>query len=455
MAVNSQLSYLCNHLSKKEEVERQDKKPRVAFHTLGCKLNFAETATIARTFTDKGYEKVDFNEPADIYIINTCSVTEQANKKCRQAIKQASHHGGKVVVIGCYSQLKPEEIAAIQGVDIVLGTRDKFNVLQRLNDIQQGVKQRIYSSCIDSVKGFNSSFSLDDRTRAFLKVQDGCDYHCSYCTIPLARGKSRNPEIEQIITNAKAIAENGVREVVLTGVNIGDFGQGEDLNFFTLIKALEQVEGIYRYRISSIEPNLITPEIIDFTAQSTKFAPHFHIPLQSGSNKILALMSRRYKRELYASRVREIQAKIPHACIGSDVIVGFPGETDADFEEAYAFIRDMGISYLHVFPYSERPDTMAINFTGKVPAKVKEERVKRLIELSDRLRHNFYASNLGSEQQVLFEGKFTNGMMGGFTGNYIRVKHPADEALIGRIANVTLDSFNTDGHINGSINRII
>lgn len=431
-------------------MENTDNKPSVAFFTLGCKLNFAETATITRLFIEKGYRKTAFNADADIYVINTCSVTAQADKKCRQAIKKASQNGGKVVVIGCYSQLKPDEIAALQGVDLVLGTRDKFNILERLEDLERGINQRVHSSCIDTVEDFNASFSLSDRTRAFLKVQDGCDYSCTYCTIPLARGKSRNPNINNILENTREIAASGIREVVLTGVNIGDFGKSTGDNFFNLVKALDTVEGIYRYRISSIEPNLITPEIIDYIANSQKFAQHFHIPLQSGCNKILGLMSRRYKRELYAERVNEIRKKLPHACIGADVIVGFPGETDDDFEDTFSFIRDMGLSYLHVFPYSERPDTKSIHFKEKVPASTKEIRVKKLIDLSERLRHNFYAAHIGTNQQVLFENSFVNNKAAGFTNNYIRIEVDSDVTLRGKLALVHLDKFNENGHVNGS-----
>lgn len=437
-------------IQRKKLVENTEKKPRVAFFTLGCKLNFAETATITRLFLEKGYQKTAFNADADVYVINTCSVTAQADKKCRQAITKATRNGGKVVVIGCYSQLKPDEIAALQGVDLVLGTRDKFNIIERLADLERGVSQRVHSSCIDAVEDFNASFSLSDRTRAFLKVQDGCDYSCTYCTIPLARGKSRNPNIDNIIANAKEIAATGIREVVLTGVNIGDFGKTTGDHFFDLVKALDKVDGILRYRISSIEPNLITPEIIEYISNSPKFAHHFHIPLQSGNNKVLGLMSRRYKRELYADRVAEIRKKISSACIGADVIVGFPGETEADFEDTFAFIRDLGLSYLHVFPYSERPDTKAIHLEGKVSAQDKEIRVKRLIELSERLRLNFYTQHIGTEQEVLFENSFVNNKASGFTNNYIRIEVDSETSLRGKLAKVKLEKTNENGHVNSS-----
>jgi threonylcarbamoyladenosine tRNA methylthiotransferase MtaB len=420
---------------------------RVAFYTLGCKLNFAETATIARMFTENGWKKVPFSADAEVYVINTCSVTAQADRKCRQAIKKASHNGAKVVVIGCYSQLKPEEIAAIEGVDLVLGAKDKFNIIKHLEEQNSGSSQKIFSSKIDFVDEFHQSFSLSDRTRAFLKVQDGCDYHCSYCTIPLARGKSRNPTIAELVGEAKIIAQNKIREIVLTGVNIGDFGRSTNESFIDLLRALDTVEGIYHYRISSIEPNLVNSEVITFVQNSKRFVPHFHIPLQSGTNQILAQMSRRYKRELYAERVSEIKSIMPHACIGADVIVGFPGETEELFNETYNFLRDLDITYLHVFPYSERPNTRAILLDNKIPVKEKEDRVKRLTELSERKRQNFYAQHIGFQTEVLFESKITNGRMTGFTPNYIKIEADADASRVGKLTSVIIKGLLPNGNM--------
>lgn len=440
-------------MSEFEELTSTNQSKKVAFFTLGCKLNFAETSTIARLFADKGYKKVPFSADADVYVINTCSVTRMADKKCRQAINKAASNGGRVVVIGCYSQLNPDEIAAISGVDLILGTKEKFNILSHLEALSNGQSQRICSCNIAAVNSFEYSFSSDDRTRAFLKIQDGCDYHCTYCTIPLARGKSRNDTIEATIKQAHQIAKNGYHEIVLTGVNIGDFGQSTNETFFDLIQQLDQIEGINRYRISSIEPNLLTSEIIQFCANSQRFLPHFHIPLQSGSNRILALMSRRYKRELFAQRIEQIRQLSPNACIGADVIVGFPGETDEDFADTLDFIKNLDINYLHVFPYSERPNTKAIGFDGKVSPKQKELRSKALIELSERKRLLFYTQQLGKQEQVLFETSITKGMMSGFTRNYIRVEVPVIKHIPGTIVTVQLNSINSNGHVTGIISE--
>lgn len=421
-------------------------KRKIAFHTLGCKLNFSETSMISRKFEDRGYKKVDFDDEADVYVINTCSVTQVADKKCRQAIKKATGKGAKVVVIGCYSQLKPEEIAAIEGVDLVLGTKDKFNVVEFTEDLFNGSDKKIISCEINVVESFDPSFSVTDRTRAFLKVQDGCDYSCSYCTIPLARGKSRNSTIESVVKQAQEIAQKGIREIVLTGVNIGDFGRSTGEDFLQLIQQLDLVEGIDRYRISSIEPNLLTDEIISFVRDSQRFAPHFHIPLQSGNNKILIAMSRRYKREVFASRIEKIKSILPHACVGADVIVGFPGESDDDFQTTFDFIENLDISYLHVFPYSERPNTKAIVIENKVNPSKKERRSKLLIELSEMKRKKFYHLNQGRKESVIFESRIKGGFMTGFTSNYIKVEAAYKKELIGVSSPVELSSIGETGN---------
>ncbi len=411
----------------------------VAFYTLGCKLNFAESAMLQQKFIARGYRAVPFESDADVYVINTCSVTHVADKKCRQAIKKATVKGAKVVVIGCYSQLKPDEVAAIEGVDLVLGTSEKFNLVDHVEELFEGRTQKIHSCDIFSVDTFEASYSISERTRAFLKVQDGCDYNCTYCTIPLARGISRNTSIENIVKQAQEIAEKGIKEIVLTGVNIGDFGQTTGETFFQLIKELDKVEGIERFRISSIEPNLLHDEIIDFVAVSNRFAPHFHIPLQSGSNKILAAMGRRYRRETFESRVNYIKNVLPDACIGADVIVGFPGETDNDFDDTFKFIDNLNISYLHVFPFSDRPNTKAFQLPDKVDPKIKERRSKVLIELSEQKRKKFYSSNLGKPEKVIFESRMRQNLMFGFTSNYIKVEAPFQKSLIGKTCNVLLD----------------
>lgn len=426
-----------------------DKKKKVAFHTLGCKLNFSETSTISRKFKRFGFDVVSFNSEADIYVINTCSVTEQADKKCRQAIKKIQHNNPNafIAVVGCYAQLKPEEIATNLGVDLVLGTQEKFNILEHLDNLQKRETPEIYSCAIQEVDQFDSSHSEADRTRSFLKVQDGCDYSCSYCTIPLARGKSRNKKIDDLVDEAHKIAASNIKEIILTGVNIGDFGKSTNESFFNLLKALEKVEGIDRIRISSIEPNLLKDEIIEFVARSTKIQPHFHIPLQSGCNKILAKMQRRYKRELFQSRVEKIKSLIPHAFIGVDVIVGFPGETDNDFEETYKFLYDLDASFYHVFSYSERPNTKSANFENKVPKNIISQRSKKLQKLANEKQTTFYKQHLGQEAKVLFEAYKRNNKMFGFTGNYIKVEAEYDKSLVGQIKTVKLVEISESGNV--------
>lgn len=422
---------------------------KVAFYTLGCKLNFSETSTIARLFEEAGFAKVDFEDTPDIYVINTCSVTENADKKCKQLVRRASkiNPDSFVVIVGCYAQLKPEEISKIPGVDLVLGANEKFNILEHLEKKEAKLAQPIV--IYDNIKNttdFIPSFSMGDRTRSFLKVQDGCDYFCTFCTIPLARGKSRNASIEQTLLEARKIAQTDVKEVVLTGVNIGDFGQGSNENFFELIKQLDQVEGIDRFRISSIEPNLLSNEIIEFCLKDSKrFVPHFHIPLQSGSNRLLKLMRRKYERELYAERVSKIKSIRPDACIGVDVIVGFPGETDEDFMETVNFLKDLDVSYLHVFTYSERANTGAPKLGEKVPMEVRRERSKQLHLLSDRKKRQFYLENEGTERQVLFEQEEEEGTMFGFTENYVKVKFPFDSNLTNTFQSIRLLETDRDG----------
>lgn len=425
---------------------------KVAFYTLGCKLNYSETSTIARMFEQKGYEKVEFNQKPDIFIINTCSVTENADKKCKKIVKEANkiNPDGYVTIIGCYAQLKPQEIADIEGVDAVLGAAEKFQLIDLLDGFVKEPKEnkaKIYNQNIEEAIDYHSSYSLNDRTRTFLKVQDGCDYPCAYCTIPLARGASRSDTIENVVKAAKEIVANGVKEIVLTGVNIGDFGiqnGKKQESFIDLLKALDQVEGIERIRISSIEPNLLTDEIIEFVSTSKCFVPHFHIPLQSGSNKVLGLMKRRYRRELYVERVNKIKQLIPHCCIGVDVIVGHPGETDEDFIETYNFLNDLDISYLHVFTYSERENTSALAIKPIVPIKKRSERSKMLHILSEKKRRFFYEEHLGKNFTVLFEDDIENGQMQGFTENYIRVTAKYDPLLINEMKQIHLVSINND-----------
>lgn len=425
---------------------------KVAFYTLGCKLNYSETSTISRMFEEKGYKKVDFNDTPDIFIINTCSVTENADKKCHKIVREARaiSPDGYVAIIGCYAQLKPKEISEIPGVDAVLGAAEKFRLHELLDDFVRKPDAQVFASEIVEARKFNTSYSAQDRTRTFLKVQDGCDYSCSFCTIPLARGNSRSDSIANIVKIAQEIAKTDVREIVLTGVNTGDFGiqDGKRVErFIDLIKALDEIEGIDRIRISSIEPNLLTDEIISFVAVSKKFVPHFHIPLQSGSNKILRLMRRRYQRELYAERVARIKSLMPNCCIGVDVIVGFPGETKDDFLETYQFLNELNISYLHVFTYSERENTLAATMDDVVPGSQRADRSKMLHILSDKKRRKFYEENLNSHATVLFENDVENGLMHGFTENYVRVAAKYDPILINELKDVKLLSINEQGHV--------
>lgn len=422
---------------------------KVAFYTLGCKLNFSETSTISRLFEEAGFAKVEFEETPDVYVINTCSVTENADKKCKQLVKRAQKINPEsfIVIVGCYAQLKPEEIAKIHGVDLVLGANEKFNILKHLEN--KNSKLEITEVSFDNIKNtkeFVPSYSIGDRTRSFLKVQDGCDYFCSFCTIPLARGKSRNASVAETVLEAEKIAKTAVKEVVLTGVNIGDFGQGEGENFFDLIKELDIIDGIDRFRISSIEPNLLSNEIIDFCLKDSKrFVPHFHIPLQSGSDRLLKLMRRKYERALYAQRVIQIKSIRPDACIGVDVIVGFPGETDEDFMDSVNFLKDLDVSYLHVFTYSERANTGAPKLGEKVPMEVRRERSKQLHLLSDRKKRQFYTENSGTERTVLFEHEEDEGIMYGFTENYIKVKFPYQQELTNTFQKIRLTEIDRDG----------
>lgn len=424
----------------------------VAFHTLGCKLNYSETSSIGRLFEDAGYSEVAFKEPADIYVINTCSVTDFADRKCRKTVRKALRNSPNafVVVVGCYAQLKPDEIADIPGVDLVLGAAQKFRILDYVDDLSKAPsKGMVQAGDVKEANEFVNAFSFGDRTRSFLKVQDGCNYKCSFCTIPQARGASRSNTIESIVHNAQEIAAMGIKEIVLTGVNIGDFGNGTEVIeglkpkkealFIDLIKELDLVEGIDRFRISSIEPNLLTNEIIEFVANSKRFVPHFHIPLQSGNNKQLREMRRRYKRELYADRVASIRQQMPHCCIGVDVIVGFPGETDEDFKETYQFLQELDISYLHVFTYSERANTPAAEMDNVVPVHIRRERNEMLRILSEKKRRHFYEQYESTQQVALIEGKNVDGKMTGFTQNYIKVAIDYDEALINQLIPVQLE----------------
>jgi threonylcarbamoyladenosine tRNA methylthiotransferase MtaB len=426
-----------------------EEKKKVAFHTLGCKLNFAETSTISRSFPEEKFERVSANTKADIYVINTCSVTDAADRKCRQAIKKFITLSPEafIAVVGCYAQLKPQEISSIPGVDLVLGTNEKFDISDYVTGIKKKQKVDIHSCDPASSVSYHPSYSLGDRTRSFLKVQDGCDYGCSYCTIPLARGRSRNPEISSIITEAQYIAERGIKEIVITGVNIGDFGKSTGDTFVRLLRELVKVDGIERFRISSIEPNLLTDELIELTVENEKILPHFHIPLQSGSDKILGLMRRRYTRDIFSSRVNSVIGKIPDAGIGADVIVGFPGESDSDFEDTFSFLKNTPLSYLHVFTFSERPDTIALNLPGKVPTREKEIRSKRLISLSQNKNLIFNQLNIGQTTKVLFERTNNEGMITGFTSNYIRVEYPWDSRLAGVIRKVRLDGLAPSGRM--------
>jgi threonylcarbamoyladenosine tRNA methylthiotransferase MtaB len=425
---------------------------KVAFYTLGCKLNYSETSTIGRLFTNAGFDTVDFTDKPDVFVINTCSVTENADKKCKKIVKEALKisPNAYVTIVGCYAQLKPAEIAEIPGVDMVLGAAEKFQLVDYITDLTKNPKALVYNQPVSQANEFVPSFSFGDRTRTFLKVQDGCDYSCSFCTIPLARGSSRSDTIASVIIQAKEIAASGVKEIVLTGVNLGDFGiinGNRETKFFDLVKALDEVEGIDRIRISSIEPNLLTDEIIDFVAVSKRFVPHFHIPLQSGSNKILSLMRRRYKRELYADRVAKIKQVMPDCCIGVDVIVGFPGETREDFIDTYNFLNDLDISYLHVFTYSERENTLAAEMSGVVPGSTRADRSKMLHILSDKKRRAFYNTQLGKTEQVLFEGDIKDGFMHGFTRNYVKVKTKYDPVLVNEVKTIQLTKISPDGDV--------
>ena len=425
------------------------KGKKVAFHTLGCKLNFSETSTISRNFKNKDFDIVSFNSEADIYVINTCSVTEQADKKCRQTIKKVQNINPEafIAVVGCYAQLKPEELADNLGIDLILGTKEKFNILEHLSSLQKNKTPEVYSCEIDEVNNFDSSHSEADRTRSFLKVQDGCDYSCSYCTIPLARGKSRNNKISKLVIEAQKIAQSGIKEIILTGVNIGDFGKSTNETFLDLIRSLEKVNGIERIRISSIEPNLLTDEIIELVSKSKKIQHHFHIPLQSGCNKILAKMQRRYNRELFKSKVDKIKRLMPDAFIGVDIIVGFTGETNDDFNDTYQFLTDLDASFYHVFSYSERPNTKSVNFDNKVPKNIIKIRSKKLHDLAEEKQTKFYTQNLGKNEEVLFESSKKDGLIFGFTGNYIKIETGYNKSLIGKIIKVKLESISESGNV--------
>ncbi len=426
---------------------------KVAFYTLGCKLNFSETSTIARNFTNEGFKRVEFEDSADIYVINTCSVTDNADKRFKTIVKQAlkKNEDAFLIAVGCYAQLKPEELAAVDGVDLVLGATEKFNVTSYINDLSKNDIGEVHSCEISDADFYVGSYSIGDRTRAFLKVQDGCDYKCTYCTIPLARGISRSDTLENVIHNAKEISSKGIKEIVLTGVNIGDYGKGEFGNkkhehtFLELVKELDKVDGIHRLRISSIEPNLLKDETIDFVATSNSFVPHFHIPLQSGSDELLKKMKRRYLRKVYTDRVSKIKEVMPNACIGVDVIVGFPGETDELFLETYNYLNDLDISYLHVFTYSERPNTEAVEMEGVVPKKIRAKRSKMLRGLSVKKRRAFYESQLGNTLTVLFESENKEGYINGFTENYVKVKTPWNPDLVNTLHTIKLTEIDSDG----------
>ena len=426
-----------------------DKK--IAFHTLGCKLNFSETSAIARQMQERGFTTVDFEEASDVYVINTCSVTDQADTKCRNIVRKAMKQNpdAYVVVVGCYAQLKPKEIASIKGVDLVLGAAEKFKLPEIITDLTKNPCGQVLASEISNANFFVDAYSVGDRTRSFLKIQDGCDYKCSFCTIPLARGKSRSDTPENVLKNAKDLAAKGVKEIVLTGVNTGDYGKGieGDYTFFDIVKRLDEVEGIERFRISSIEPNLLTDEIIEFVAQSKRFMPHFHIPLQSGSDKMLKLMQRRYKSDLYKSRVEKIKNVMPHACIGVDVIVGFPQETDYDFLDTYNFVNELDISYLHVFTYSERANTKAIEMDGVIPVPVRNQRNAMLRTLSEKKKRYFYQQFLGTSRLALMEQEQHGNVMHGFTDNYIKVSMPFDALYVNQLVNVQLQDFDDAGNV--------
>lgn len=428
----------------------------VAFYTLGCKLNFSETSSIGRQFSEAGFSIVPFNASSDIYIINTCSVTDHADKKCRKVVQEALKFSpqAKIVIVGCYAQLKPQEIVEIPGVSLVLGAKEKFNIIHHIQHLNNDESEKVFCTEIEDVNTFTSSYSVGDRTRSFLKIQDGCDYSCSFCTIPLARGNSRSDTISNVLYNIEQLAAQDVKEIVLTGVNIGDFGKTEQHSkqhtesFFQLLQSIETMENSIRFRISSIEPNLLTAEIIQFVAQSKKFMPHFHIPLQSGNNKILKLMRRRYLRELYADRVEVIKKSMPHACIGVDVIVGFPQETHDDFIETYNFINALDVSYLHVFTYSERENTLAANMKNAVPFAMRKQRNEMLRILSEKKRRFFYENHLEQARPVLWEAEQNGKFMYGFTDNYIKVKTDYDPLLVNEISLAALQSFDENNDIN-------
>jgi len=436
-------------------------RKKVAFYTLGCKLNFSETSTIARSFNDEGFDRVDFSEKADMYVINTCSVTENADRRFKDIVKQAQKGNADafIAAIGCYAQLKPHELADVNGVDLVLGATEKFRITDYINDLAKNDFGEVHSCEIKDADFYVGSYSIGDRTRAFLKVQDGCDYVCAFCTIPLARGISRSEALNKVLLNAKEISDQGIKEIVLTGVNIGDYGKGEFGNkkhqhtFLELIQELDNVDGIERVRISSIEPNLLKNETIQFVSSSKAFVPHFHIPLQSGSNELLRLMKRRYKRELYVEKVKKIKKYMPEACIGVDVIIGFPGETDELFLETYHFLNELDISYLHVFTYSERENTPAASMEGVVPLNVRKKRSKMLRGLSVKKRRSFYESQLNTVHTVLFEGENKKGYILGFTENYVKIKHPWNPELINTTREVLLTEIDTDGMVRFEFNR--
>ena len=430
-------------------------RKKVAFYTLGCKLNFSETSTIARSFNDEGFDRVNFSEKADMYVINTCSVTENADRRFKDIVKQAQkvNSDAFIAAVGCYAQLKPQELADVNGVDLVLGATEKFRITDYINDLAKNDFGKVHSCEIKDADFYVGSYSIGDRTRAFLKIQDGCDYVCTFCTIPLARGISRSEALDKVLINAKEISDQGIKEIVLTGVNIGDYGKGEFGNkkhqhtFLELIQELDNIDGIERIRISSIEPNLLKNETIQFVSSSKAFVPHFHIPLQSGSNKLLRLMKRRYKRELYVEKVNEIKKYMPDACIGVDVIIGFPGETDELFLETYHFLNELDISYLHVFTYSERENTPAASMDGVVPLNVRKKRSKMLRGLSVKKRRSFYESQLNTLHTVLFEGENKKGYILGFTENYVKIKQPWNPGLINTTREVLLTEIDDDGMV--------
>ena len=434
---------------------------KVALTTLGCKLNYSETSTISRQFKNIGYSIVDFDQFSDIYVVNTCSVTENADKQFKSYVSKALKINPEafVIAIGCYAQLKPEELANVNGVDLVLGSKEKFQILDYLNDFKKNESGIIHSCEINETDFYKSSYSIGDRTRSFLKVQDGCDYKCTYCTIPLARGISRSDKLENIINSAKEISDSGIKEIVLTGVNIGDYGKGEFGNkkhentFLELLNELDKVDGISRIRISSIEPNLLSDEIIEFVSNSEKFVPHFHIPMQSGSDLILKKMKRRYLTKLYSNRINHIKKLMPNACIGADVIVGFPGENENEFVKTYNFIKSLGLSYLHVFTYSERDNTDAINYDGIVPKQIRSKRSKLLRALSVNLKRKFYKSQVGKTNEVLFETENRNGYVYGFSRNYVRVKSPWRKSLTNQIVPFQLKKIDNDGLVVGEISK--